>query len=101
MVDGVVVRADVRLVTQAVADGGWTAHHAPAPAGSGVRWRVDCDEAVDTQVGACDRRLPLALLADVEAAAVGVDGPTLRVALRPVVEDLLRRGFLDAAEVTC
>jgi methylase of polypeptide subunit release factors len=64
----------------------------------GLRWELDADAAVAGLVAGCQDSVALSTLVEVMAGSLGHEPAALRGALRPVVADLVRRGFLVPVE---
>lgn len=65
----------------------------------GLRWEVETDEVIAGLVAACDGTVAMSAILDLVAGSLDVDAESVTAAVRPVVFDLVRRGFLIPSAV--
>jgi len=61
----------------------------------GLRWEVETDEIIAGLVAGCDGYVPVSTLIGVVAASYDLDPTSVAEAVRPVLIDLVQRGFLE------
>lgn len=91
------LRADVRLsqVAEQTPEG-WRAHHQVLTQQAGLRWSGEVDVYGATLLAGCDGTRPLGDLLAVLAASAGITVDDAAAQVVPVVERLVRQGFLLA-----
>jgi len=94
--------ANLVLTTDSLLAGedGWQPRLSRLRQSEGLRWELEVDDAVAGLVAACSAAVPVGVLFDVLADLRQLDRDEVRRALRPVVHDLIERGFLVPAEAT-
>ncbi|HET7530847.1 MAG TPA: methyltransferase, partial [Mycobacteriales bacterium] len=89
----------VRLeTTSAPHAGGWQPEAARLVLTAGLRWSLECDDAVAALVAGCDGSRPLGDLVTVLAAATGVAADELAGPVCATVRGLVDRGVLEPAD---
>ena len=89
------VGPDVNLVSTARPGPlGWHSERVQLHQARGLRWEIDCDDAIAALVAGCRGELPLQALIAVVASSVGAPVEPVTAAVLPVVRDLIGRGLL-------
>jgi methylase of polypeptide subunit release factors len=82
------------------AEPGWQPALSVLEQSGGMRWQVEVDEAVAMLVAACTGEVTTGVALSLLAESAGLPPAEVSRALRPVVRDLVGRGFLVPAELT-
>lgn len=87
---------DLVLTTRSMLAGedGWQTRLTQLSQSSGMRWELEADQAVSALVAACTGTVPVGVLLDLIAETLDLGAADVRLALTPVVRDLIGRGFL-------
>jgi len=94
-----VAAPDLVLTSKSLLAGedGWQPRLSQLSQSGGMRWELEVDQAVSAFVAACTGTVPVGVLLDVIAQMLELPSADVRVALLPVVHDLIARGFLIPA----
>jgi len=66
---------------------------------AGMRWELEVDSAVEMMVAACTGEVPIGLVLELLAGAVGLAAEDVARTLAPVLTDLVQRGLLLPVEL--